>query len=555
MGDNKDGINHICVLKQTIKVSLFLIIGVLIFFVFQSIFVPKRFAYVKSYDAGKLAGYYTEEPNSIDVLICGTSHVSKGILPMELYEKFGIRAYNLGMSKQPIEATYYVISEALKTQKPKVIVYDVSKLYGDDYEYALFAVDEMKIGKNKVALSQKYLDKTQSDTSMVNLLFPFFQYHSRWNELSDEDFTYALRDRPYYGKGGQIVSNVLGSYVSLEQMNLKAAELMQSTEKTSYIYDAGVYSEEREEQVLYSAEVPNKNLEWFLKIKELCETNNIQLLAVKVPSIYMPQIYSSAWTEEKYHAVRTLCEEYDISYYDLQYDADVNIDWNYDSSDGGQHLNINGAQKVSLNLGEYLKDYYELSDKRSEQWDKDLQSYQKTRKIAKLESQQDFISYINLLANEYQDKVIFISVAEDMAAGLTEADIVALRTLGLQTDFSNAYQYSYVAVIEYGEVKYEELSNRDLEYSGYIDKSGKNYTIYSSGYNTRSSANIKLEGEQIAVDHVGMNIVVYDAERDLVMDSVCFDMALEEHTVIRNGSKTTKFLEAFEKYSVEEADE
>jgi len=539
------------ILKQTIKSFLFLIIGCLIFIVAQRIVVPKRFVYIKSYDAGKLAGYYLERPDSIDAIICGTSHSSKAILPMELYETYGIKAFNLSTSRQPIEVTYFVISEALRTQKPKVVIYDVSRLYGDDYDYAMFVVDEMKAGKNKVALSRKYLDKTQSDMSVADLLLPFFRYHTRWKELSEEDFTYALRDNLYYGKGGQIVSNVLSSDASLEQMNLEAAKLIQNTEKVRCIYKEGIYEEERQEQVLYSTKVPDENLEWFLKIKELCEINDIQLLAVKVPSIYMPQIYGSAWTEEKYHTVRALCDTYGIAYYDLQYDTDINIDWDFDSSDGGQHLNINGAQKASFHLGKYLKEHYKLSDIRSEQWDKDLMSYQKARDVAKLEAEQDFISYIKLIANKYQNKVILISVAGDMAAGLTQEDIAALRLLGLQTDFSNAYQYSYAAVIENGKVRYEELSNRDLEYSGQIDKSGKNYTIYSSGYNTRPSANIRIDDNQIAVDNIGMNIVVYDAERSLVIDSVCFNTSLREHTVSRNDSKIAGFLEAFERYIAE----
>ena len=78
-----------------IKSVCFIIIGVLIFGMIQVVFLPKRAPYTKSYDAGKLTGFYREEKNSIDVLISSTSHLSKGVLPMELYEKYGIKSYNL----------------------------------------------------------------------------------------------------------------------------------------------------------------------------------------------------------------------------------------------------------------------------------------------------------------------------------------------------------------------------------------------------------------------------------------------------------------------------
>ena len=84
--------------------------------------MPKRAPYTKAYDAGKLAGFYNEEEHTIDVLICSTSHISKSILPMELYEDYGITSYNLSTSTQPIEATYYILAEALKTQSPEVFI-------------------------------------------------------------------------------------------------------------------------------------------------------------------------------------------------------------------------------------------------------------------------------------------------------------------------------------------------------------------------------------------------------------------------------------------------
>lgn len=540
--------------NNCIKAVCFLMIGILLFSAVQKVFMPKRAPYTKSYDAGKLAGFYNEKNDSIDVLICSTSHTSKSILPMELYEKYGIKSYNLSTSIQPIEATYYMLSEALKTQSPKLFIFDVSNLYFSSVEaaYWWFVLDEMQLGKNKLELTREYKRSANgSDESTRELLLPLLRYHARWKELREVDFTGILSDKPYYGKGGQINSSVSAAGISVEEMNAVAEELLQSTEKINYVYDSEGVQEERKEHNLLNIDIPEKNIEWLEKIKSLCDENDIQLLAVKVPTVYLPQSYRSAWVEEKYLNSRALCEEYGITYYDFMYDTDVDIDWSKDTCDEGLHLNLRGAQKVSADLGEYLKEHYELPNEYNEAWDKELLSYQQVRKVAQLELERDFLAYINMLANEYKDKLILMSAAEDMSAGLSEEDISALRALGLRVDFPAAINKSYIAVIENGEVKYEALSNRQLGYQGVCDKSGTDYEIYSSGWYTGADTSIKVADKEYAYNHEGLNIVVYDIERDLVIDSVCFETNVENHTANRSNSKTNGLEEAFEKYMME----
>ena len=138
-------------ISMVFKTISFLIIGIFLFAMIQNILMPKRAPYTKAYDAGKLTGFYNEEEDTIDVLICSTSHISKSILPMELYEDYGITSYNLSTSTQPIEATYYILAEALKTQSLEVFIIDVSNLYFSSVEakYWWFVLDEMRLGENK----------------------------------------------------------------------------------------------------------------------------------------------------------------------------------------------------------------------------------------------------------------------------------------------------------------------------------------------------------------------------------------------------------------------
>lgn len=543
-------------IKNLLKAIIFLIIGTFLFAIIQNVFMPKRVSSTKAYDAGKLAGFYNEEENSIDVLICSTSHASKGILPMELYETYGITSYNLSTSIQPIEATYYTLAEALNTQKPKVFIYDVSSLYFSSVEaqYWWFILDEMRMGPNKAALLREYKRSANGgNESKGELIFPLVKYHERWKELKADDFTVSMRSCRDYSKGGQINSAVEAAEISVEEMNLTADILIQSMEKSTYVYSGEKTGLAKEQQVLCNLEIPEKNIEWLEKIKALCDEHNVQLLAVKVPTVYMPQTYRSAWIEEKYRYMKTFCEAYGIAYYDLLYDTDIAFDWSRDTLDEGQHVNLNGARKVSADLGAYLMDHYDLMASYNEQWDKDLSLYQEVRKAATLELGQDFVSYIHMLANEYRDKMILISAANDMAAGLNGEEVDALRSLGLQADFGDALnKQTYIAVIEGGEVKYEASSDRQLSYGGTSEVSDTEYELYGSGWLTGSDASIKLDRKEYAYNPEAFNIVVYDDERDLILDSVSFGVYTGEgFKAERNNAKTNSFEENLERYITE----
>lgn len=540
--------------RKFLKVISFFLIGILLFLMFQKILTPTRISYIDIFGVGKLADFYNEKDNSIDVIIGGTSHSADGILPMELYEKYGIKAYNLSTSEQPIEVTYYMLCEAVKTQKPEIFIWDVSNIYVSEDKKASWkrVTDEMRIGGNKLILAKEYCEKYHNESEAIyEIMFPLLEYHTRWKDLSWKDFMCFHCNKYNYRKGGEIVSTISDGEITVEAMNDAATELSQDMEKVQYTYTAGVYQEESEEDILYSGEIPNENIAWFLKIKEFCDENNIQLLIIKVPSVNYPQQYRSAWTEEKYKKIQELCGQYGVPYYDLLYDTDIGIDWKKDSMDGGYHLNLCGAQKVTVSLGSYLKEHYELLDAYDEEWDEELVLYQKVREAALFQLERDFDTYIDILMKEHKDNMIFIAASDDMAEGLNETDVNLLRQLGLQTDFSNAFRKSYVAVIDNGEVAYEALSNRSLNYKGRCKETKKTYELYSSGWWTSPTASIKIADDELAINSRGLNIVVYDDEKGLVLDSVCFDTYEQEHTAVRNNERINMLRQEFEEYLME----
>ncbi len=94
--------------------------------------------------------------------------------------------------------------------------------------------------------------------------------------------------------------------------------------------------------------------------------------------------YPSATTGtiDRHKAVQKLADQYNVPFIDFnvnQYDTGFN--WLTDTRDGGNHLNYNGAKKMTKYLGKYLIENYHLIDHRQDnaynQWNLDYQSFMK----------------------------------------------------------------------------------------------------------------------------------------------------------------------------------
>ena len=118
--------------KKQIKCILFLILGITLFCTLRQLFMPKWYypdSTMKEPTSRILTGIYDEPSETIDIVFLGTSHMIYGAAPMELYEKYGIKSYNLSTPSQPLQIGYYLLKNTLKTQSPELIVYDASSFY------------------------------------------------------------------------------------------------------------------------------------------------------------------------------------------------------------------------------------------------------------------------------------------------------------------------------------------------------------------------------------------------------------------------------------------
>ncbi len=280
------------------------------------------------YDDGvtPMSDFYSFPEDSIDVLLLGSSHMGVNVDTTILCNDYGIGAYKLWGATQPVWNSYYNLVEALKTQHPKVVVLEELCLSHDVeyYEYANAVKNTMGLrwSRNKVeAIFASYEPEDR-----LNAFFPLSQYHSRYAELTEEDFHSYFWD------------NRLSEH---------------NTRDWNAVCPMPEPSETTDRQP-----VGEKQMTYLKKILYLCKKNNIPLLVMKAP-------YSAPEAEKaRLNTVNDYLKEEGIPVLDcLTNFREYGFDYATDFGDTAGHLNSTGCAKLTAILGQYLKDNYDLPNR------------------------------------------------------------------------------------------------------------------------------------------------------------------------------------------------
>ena len=279
-------------------------------------------------------GFYAEKKNDIDLIVIGSSNSFCTVDPLVLYEEYGIAAYDFGSSSQPMNISLLYLKEALKRQKPKVVALEINMMAGDSINSKNEA--GLRWGYTDIPLSVDKLKCIYQSVGAVNAeyfsyVFPVFRYHNRWKELSKIDYTYFYQDKTNYTKG-----YLETQAVSEEPVNL-----------TDYNFEGEAWIEEA-------------NVAYLDEMLQLCRQQNVELLLFKSPRV--------GWHRYETEAVRALADARGLQFVDfneLYSDGKIVLDTAADFRDA-QHLNDFGARKVTSYLGGYIREHYELPDRRNE---------------------------------------------------------------------------------------------------------------------------------------------------------------------------------------------
>ncbi len=333
-----------------------IILAVFLFTMLNRIFMPK---YVSENPDGHITEDFYREKLPLDVIFVGSSTVYSAVSPPILWERQGIASYDRGNASQPMWTSYYMIEDALRNGiKPELVALDIGFIkYDDNFVEEPSnrkALDGMKL--STVKLNAVKAAKGENE-KLIDYIFPILRFHTRWKELSLEDFEYIFKNA-YVDHNGHLI-------------NYNVTDSLPERSGARYMNE--------------DIEISSRNKEYLIKIMELCRDNGIKLFLMKVPS------YSNNWGYHFDDQIREIAQPYGIEYVNFdEYSDEIGLDFLTDSPDNGNHLNTYGAEKFSAYLADYLKTHYELPSHKDDEeyikiWDKKLKQYENDKQ-AKMES-------------------------------------------------------------------------------------------------------------------------------------------------------------------------
>ncbi len=309
-------------LKNLIKALSFTLVMITLVSYASLVLQPKTNAAGKGMKDQRAFSVLAEPKDTLDVIAVGNSDLYSGVLPMDIYEKYGTTMYVCGQSKQKMPECYDMLKKALSKQSPKLVIIETDTIF---------------YGKN---------DLHQVIESEIDIKIPAIKYHDRWKALTLADF--ALR-------------------VKYNEINVaKGYAYIKCTDVKPYVSDEYMHKTDERAEMQPLAKL------YLDKMVKLCEKRDIPILFLELPS-------ATSWNMEKHNAMSDYAKEAGYPFVDMNL-MDVGIDWTMDTRDKGNHLNYSGAQKTTAELGKYLAENYTLPDRRNDEkisaiWNADLEKF------------------------------------------------------------------------------------------------------------------------------------------------------------------------------------
>ncbi|MEY8326751.1 SGNH/GDSL hydrolase family protein [Lachnospiraceae bacterium 54-11] len=313
---------------------------------------------------------FYEQAEDFDVLFMGTSHVLNAVYPMELWNDYGIVSYNFGGHGNYLPTTYWIMENALEYTNPKLMVIDCFFLGQNE---KMRDVDQQHISLDRIPLDKVKADGIRDvveEEKRLDFIWKFSIYHNRWNELDREDFEKSVSRE----KGAE-------SRIELtkEPDISEGADIRRLEEETT-------------------------GVRYLRKMIEECRKRNVDVLLTYLPSPTIKEYQAEVNT------VADIAAEYGINYLNFC-DLDM-LNYEADCADRVFHLNPSGARKVTDYLGNYMKEHYEIPDRRNNPaydfWYEDYREYENL-KLENMQKQTGLDTYLMLQADKNYDIMIEIN--------------------------------------------------------------------------------------------------------------------------------------------------
>jgi hypothetical protein len=252
--------------------------------------------------------------------------------------------------------SYAALCEVMKRSSPRVVVLGVYGLVYNEQTaeaYNRMALDALPLSSSKMNAVRASLTE---DEMALSYVFPLLRYHDRWSSLTWRDVTSLFeRQVPVSSRGYLVKTGVVSAISALPDHEGALPPLDNAFGETA--------------------------LDYFDRIVTLCRESGAQLVLVKAPT----DSWRYPWHDEYEQKTLALAEQYVLPYYNFLNDFEgIGLDMTTDSYDGGLHLNVSGAEKLSRYFGKILDEQYKLTDTRTDgataaAWQGEVERYERMK--------------------------------------------------------------------------------------------------------------------------------------------------------------------------------
>lgn len=442
----------------------------------------------------QMKAFKEQDENSIDVIFLGSSRVFNDLYPDVFWEKYGIASYDLATPAQPVRSSYYCLREALRTQNPKLVVFEMSQMdidlpYDDapegrfvqnGFRYLKYAFEDRRAGIRPG--EEDYFE-------YPNYLNLMADYHGNYDGATKEDMVYL--DFSQYPKTGikgfkgevpYTYSEALGPYP--EQMTVNDGPL---GKRESYYLE---------------------------KILEITNGAGAQLMLVNSPDHDMMDYpHFAGWAAE--HDVPFL--NYNYLY------AETGINPDEDFIERG-HLNRYGGVKFSSHLADYIHENYDIPDHRGEQaylsYDENAHYehlLEQNAQLVKITGLGDYFEYFPC-----KDYLMIVQLVGDYDSYQVGQQSVLSRLGIVGPNYENGGTFVFDGIGSVLLLCQEEtfswhtdIGRRSLEIDVDAESGERSVVIDGVDYAFKPENGKKIVN--------GLDMVIYDKLNQKVIDSIAFD--------------------------------
>lgn len=313
------------IIKRIVSCVLFVAILLGLLQVSSLIFQPKSNDKASGIHYPRTNGIFSEPKDSIDTVFIGDSEVYHSFIPLNIWRDYGITSYDVSSPSQKLVYSMEFLKKTFENQSPKLVFLETNAIFRKSY-----LEDEI--------------------TYKAEQIFPVFRYHDRWKNLQLKDFSATVE---YTAN-----ENNKGYYF---------------TKKSKPATDKAIKEYMKYSDV--SAPILSTNKKYLNGIAKFCKTHGARLVLISTPS-------TKNWNYQRHNTMEAISKDLGVDYIDTNLlRDDIPIDWKKDTKDKGDHLNYNGAVKLTDYVGKYLDDTKLFKDKRNDpsydNWNTCLDKFEK----------------------------------------------------------------------------------------------------------------------------------------------------------------------------------